>query len=179
MHQVPTHSSTQPKDHMSNYTLRLIAAFGLMAVASAFAQVPAAAPSGTTGLCKDGSYSSNATKAGACSGHKGVKTWYASPASAPTPASSAATKVAAPAASASQSAAKAPPTDTKKAISNAAPAIQAPGGGAGQVWVNASSKTYHCFGTQYYGKTKQGQYMTEAAAKAAGNHGDHGKTCGG
>ena len=168
---------------MPNYTPRLIAAFGLIAVASAFAQVPSAAPSGTTGLCKDGSYSSNATKAGACSGHKGVKTWYASAASAPlpapSPASSTAAKAVAPAASASQSAAKAQSTETKKAVSNTAPATQAPGGSAGQVWVNASSKTYHCFGTQYYGKTKQGQYMTEAAAKAAGNHADHGKTCGG
>jgi hypothetical protein len=53
-----------------------------------------------------------------------------------------------------------------------------PGGGRGMVWVNTASKVYHCYGDRYYGKTKDGKYMTEAAAKAAGAHGARNQTCG-
>ena len=52
-----------------------------------------------------------------------------------------------------------------------------PGGGAGKVWVNTESKVYHCQGSQWYGKTKQGDYMTEAAARAKGFHAAQGKAC--
>jgi hypothetical protein len=57
------------------------------------------------------------------------------------------------------------------------PETAAPGGGDGKVWVNSASKVYHCPGTKYYGKTKAGAYMTEAEAKAAGNHPVNKKAC--
>jgi hypothetical protein len=65
----------------------------------------------------------------------------------------------------------------KSSKTKAAPMEQAPGGGNGKVWVNTSSKVYHCEGDKYYGKTKKGEYMAEADAKAKGFHGKQGKSC--
>ena len=153
--------------------LRASVAFigALLASPAIFAQVPAGAPAGSTGLCKDGSYTSNDAKKGACAGHKGVKDWFGA---AATPAAGA--KAAMPAASSPAMSSKAA-SAAGKAAPAAATTAPAAGGGPGQVWVNSSSKVYHCPATKYYGKTKQGAYMTEAAAKAAGNHADHGKAC--
>lgn len=95
-------------------------------------------------------------------------------------------QTAAPAAKASASvsapAAKTPAAPMAKtgatpAAKTAAPTTAAAGGGNGKVWVNTKSKTYHCEGTKFYGKTKDGEYMTEADAKAKGHHADHGKAC--
>jgi hypothetical protein len=144
------------------------------------AQAPAGAPAGATGLCNDGSYWTGATKSGACRGHKGVKTWYA--AANPAPATAAPTKVTpAPAAAPAAAQSAATPAPTTAPAMTPTPKTstmpQAPGGGAGQVWLNSATNVYHCQGTKYYGTTKAGAYMTEAAAKAKGAHPDHGKPC--
>jgi cytoskeletal protein RodZ len=59
------------------------------------------------------------------------------------------------------------PASTSAPVSKPAPAPK-PSPGAGTVWVNTDSGIYHKPGTKWYGKTKQGKYMTEADAKKAG-----------
>jgi len=185
--------------HMKTLFASATLAIGLMASAGAFAKAnevtaPAGTPVGTTGVCNDGSMNMTPTKNGACLGHKGIKVWYtASTTKAPAatstaPAAAPATTPAAPAKKGLMSMfSKKPATTTTAAVattsaaasSTTAPAMTTPaaGGGAGQVWVNMTSKVYHCSSSKYYGKTKAGQYMTEAAAKAAGARPDHGKAC--
>ena len=149
-------------------TIRLIVLVaGILASQLCIAQAPAGAPAGATGLCNDGTYYKGSTKQGACKGHKGVKDWYGDTAAAPA-------KTPEAAAAPTPAAAPAPAPAAKATTNTAAPA---PGGGAGQVWLNTATNVYHCPGTQYYGKTKAGAYMTEAEAKAKGAHADHGKAC--
>lgn len=162
----------------------------------------AQAPAGSTGQCKDGTYTNAPSKSGACSGHKGVQTWYAAaakpgagsstksaapaqaaPPVAATPSPVQATKPAAPTPAPVQATKPSAPAQTyKPAAAPASPGSQsskavAPGGGPGMVWVNISSKVYHCQGTQFYGTTKDGKYMSEADAKAMGARADHNKPC--
>jgi hypothetical protein len=153
--------------------IRLMAvAIGLVGAQCAMAQTTP--PAGSTGLCKDGTYSTAASKQGACRGHQGVKEWYAAATTAaPAPAPKA-TPAPAPAPAAAPTATPAPKASP---ASKAAAMPQAAGGGPGLVWVNTSSNVYHCYGSDYYGKTKAGSYMSEADAKAKGAHPDHGKPC--
>jgi hypothetical protein len=153
-------------------TLAIVIAFQCAAYAG-LAQAPAGAPKGATGMCKDGTYATLQSKSAGCRGHKGVKDWYLSASAAPAAAAAAApAPMAAPAAVPKTMAPAAKPAPA--AVSNMA---AAPGGGAGKVWVNTASNVYHCSDDRYYGKTKAGQYMSEADAKAKGAHPDHGNGC--
>ena len=65
------------------------------------------------------------------------------------------------------------------AVLLAAPGAQAAsGGGPGRVWLNTTSNVYHCAGDRWYGKTKEGAFMSEAQAKAKGARPDNGNGCG-
>ncbi|HET6219336.1 MAG TPA: signal peptide protein [Acidobacteriaceae bacterium] len=150
-----------------------LAVTAMIALQAGVAQAPAGAPAGATGLCNDGSYWTGASKSGACRGHKGVKTWYATTGSTAAPAAAA---PAAPAAAPAPATTMAPAAKTKTTATKTT-GTPAPGGGPGMVWLNTSTKVYHCYGTKYYGTTKAGAYMTEADAKAKGAHPDAGKPC--
>ena len=166
-------------------SIRLVTVLSAMIAMSQFgaAQAPAGAPAGATALCNDGTYFTGATKSGGCRGHKGIKTWYG-------PSSGTASKASASSAKSSGATTAVPaPSPAPKAQPNPAPSAASPsktaalanppqpGGGPGQVWLNTASNVYHCPGTQYYGKTKAGMYLTEAEAKAKGARPDHGKPC--
>jgi hypothetical protein len=56
--------------------------------------------------------------------------------------------------------------ETSEEAASAAPAATPPS--PGMVWVNAKTKVYHTAGDRWYGKTKNGQWMTEADAIKAG-----------
>ncbi len=163
--------------------------------ATSSASASASAPANATGLCNDGTYYTGENKNGACHGHKGVKAWYG--ASATSTATTTATKTASPSATPAPATmpaqtfpkstpttmpnAQTPTTGTqtgsKPTLPGGASPTPAAGGGAGKVWVNTSSKVYHCPGDRYYGTTKEGAYMSEADATAKGNRPAHGKSC--
>jgi hypothetical protein len=46
------------------------------------------------------------------------------------------------------------------------------------VWVNTDSGVYHCPGTRWYGKTKEGGYMSQKQAQANGYRPAYGSVCG-
>ena len=145
------------------FTAALMAYPGAQTHAQTQAQTPAAA---VTATCMDGTSYTGPTQRGACARNGGVRTFLTTPA----------TPAMVPPATAPASATPTAPTNSGRAASQPT-ATTAPGGGPGQVWVNTSSKVYHCQGDRYYGKTRRGSFMTEAAAKAAGAHAEAGKAC--
>jgi hypothetical protein len=147
-------------------------------------------PPGATALCKDGTYGTNANKSVACRGHQGVKEWYAAAAGKSDSDNKEGGKSSSANAQPNAQRAEPSPAATGAAAGNpgqgsgakgsshsVANKTAAPGGGPGMVWLNTDSKVYHCYGTEYYGKTKQGKYVSEQDAKQMGGRPDHGKAC--
>jgi hypothetical protein len=142
---------------MESVQMRLCFLSILATVMLALSPVAHAQTATVTATCKDGSAFSGTTRSGACRGHGGVKSWDTVTPSATAPAAGTATVPATGAAT---------PPQTTRGVA-----------GPGQVWVNTASKVYHCPGDRWYGKTKAGEYMSEAQAKSAGFHPDHNKAC--
>jgi len=108
--------------------MRLWGSATCVAVALAFggAQLGAQAkPANATGQCGDGTYTTAKTKRGACSGHDGVKTWYADSAKTDLKAAGKETKSAAKdVGKATEKGAKTAAKDTKEVTKSAADAVK-------------------------------------------------------
>ncbi|HEV2685787.1 MAG TPA: DUF3761 domain-containing protein [Actinomycetota bacterium] len=128
---------------------------------------------GATGKCGDGSYTHATSKRGACSDHGGVKDWYGT-AGAPK----------------ERSEREAMPSERHDDVAKDRAERQHESmardenmhrdrmaAGHDKVWVNTSTKVYHCEGDRWYGKTKHGEYMSQAEAREHGYRADHGKAC--
>ena len=157
---------------MRTVLLSTILGAGLFLTPIVYAQT-----SSVTATCKDGSNFSGSSRSGACRGHGGVANWgTAAAATEPGMAPAAAP----PTRSASASPASPPATIPNKGAYNTSGtsgSAAAKTGGPGQVWVNSSTKVFHCPGDRYYGKTKSGEFMSQSAAQAAGDRPAGGKAC--
>jgi len=139
-------TSDLSKAGVSAATIKKITPLVTVGSAPAAAATPAPAPQPTSSASKRRSSSAAASESTA----PAVAPASSSPAPAPAPAPAASAPPAAPAAAAHTSPQAQPPP------------------GSGMVWVNLDSGVYHKEGTRYYGKTKNGKYMSEADAIKAG-----------
>jgi hypothetical protein len=134
-------------------TLFVIAAFAATPLVRAADPTPAPSPTAAATPAKK---------------HHGKKSKAAAEDANATPAPANSSVSAPPPASAPAAAPAASPA-TKKHQAPQPLAQQAAGGGNGLVWVNSESHVYHKEGSKWYGRTKNGKYMSEADAIKEGD----------
>jgi len=93
----------------------------------------------------------------------------ASPSTAESPAASPSPKKPHSRKKAEATAAASPAPATRATTAAATSATPPLGGGHGLVWVNTDTRVYHKEGSRFYGKTKNGKYVSEAEAIKEGN----------
>src|SRR4051812_23295325 len=133
---------------MKRVSLALIAASSLLLVAAA----QGASAKAATAVCNDGSTYSGSSHRGACARHDGVKQWLDTDEAQPAPAAKSTPEVR----RTTEMPAAERPADTRSRTRPAATRAS-----ADDVWVNTATRTYHCKGDRWYGKTRQGAYMPE------------------
>lgn len=121
--------------------------------------------------CKDGSYSPHGGPT-ACKDHGGME-GPSQPSAHHRSGSASASSEQAASASKGSSTRMASVTSRSKPVARE----QAPGGGPGMVWADSQSRRYHCPGDRQYGRTRHGEYMSEADAKSKGYQPRQGKAC--
>ncbi len=161
---------------MTTKLFALISVIGLASICVVQAQSPtaaespAASPSPAEKAASPSTGESPAASPKEKRGRKKAKTeTAASPAVSVSPRKSTLGDLFKPRTSASASPAAASPAPAAPTTSEAAANPPAPGGGHGLVWVNTETHIYHREGSQFYGTTKKGKYMTEAEAIKQGD----------
>jgi len=181
---------------MSMGNKRIVIGFAAVLLAGAFGLAATGAANAESATQKECGVEWKAAKAAGTTNGQTWKDFYkackdkkegvAAPAAAATPApaatpAAAPTPAATPAPAAAAAPAKPKPMKTTEATATGAGEFAAEAEAKAHcpsdtvVWVNTKSHKYHFAGHKSYGKTKQGAYMCEADAKAAGNVGAKGE----
>ena len=173
---------------MKTLPISIATTFALTLACVVHAQAPSTAPAGTTAQCNDGTWSSDTSERDACASHNGIKMWYgtrdsasrksATPTTTPAPAQMPPQTFPKPTPQTMPNA-QTPTTGTQTGSRPTLPGgvSPAPGGGAGQVWIDSATNMYRCPNDRSYGKTGNGRYMAEADAVAQGIRPAEGKAC--
>jgi hypothetical protein len=133
---------------------------------AAAAESPAAAsptPAKQRGSKKKEAITATTASPVAASPSPAKRSWFQPKTASPTPATS-------PVIATSPTINTSTTAKTTKATEPAA--TPAAGGGPGMVWVNTETHVYHKEGSRWYGKTKNGKYVSEQDAIKEGDHAD-------